>query len=94
MPSTVVTVGSTSGLHARPASQFAQAALVTGATVTIAKAGGKPVNASSILSLLALGAESGEEVTLTVEGDDAEAKLSDLAAMLGSNLDEAQRSPV
>jgi phosphocarrier protein HPr len=65
MPTATVTVGSASGLHARPASLFSQAALASGATVTIAKADGKPVNAASILGLLTLGVGHGEEVTPT-----------------------------
>jgi len=88
MPSAHVTVGSTSGLHARPASLFSQAALATGATVTIAKADAKAVNAASILGLLTLGVGHGEEVTLTTEGDNADAALATLVALLESNLDE------
>lgn len=88
MSTATVTVGSTSGLHARPASLFSQAALATGAAVTIAKAGGKPVNAASILGLLTLGVGRGEEVTLTTEGENADAALATLTALLESNLDE------
>lgn len=88
MATTTVTIGSTSGLHARPASQFSQAALASGASVIITKADGKSANAASILGLLTLGVASGEEITLSVEGDDAEKKLDELAAMLRSNLDE------
>jgi len=88
MPTATVTVGSASGLHARPASLFSQAALASGATVTIAKADGKPVNAASILGLLTLGVGHGEEVTLTTEGDNAEEALASLTALLESNLDE------
>ena len=89
MPSTTAVVGSTSGLHARPASLFAQAAAATGAKVTIEKEGKPAANAASILGLLALGINHGETVTLSVEGDDAEASLVTLSALLTSNLDEA-----
>jgi len=88
MPTANVTVGSTSGLHARPASLFSQAALATGAAVTIAKADGKPVNAASILGLLTLGVGHGETVTLTTDGDNADEALATLTALLESNLDE------
>ena len=88
MPTATVTVGSASGLHARPASLFSQAALASGASVTIAKADGKPVNAASILGLLTLGVGHGEEVTLTTDGDNAEEALASLTALLESNLDE------
>jgi len=88
MSTATVTVGSASGLHARPASLFSQAALATGVSVTIAKIGGKPVNAASILGLLTLGVGHGEEVVLTTEGENADAALATLTALLESNLDE------
>ena len=40
------------GIHARPAAKFAQAATASGCTVTIAKQGGNPVPAGSILSIM------------------------------------------
>ncbi|MCU1406519.1 MAG: phosphotransferase system HPr (HPr) family protein [Glaciihabitans sp.] len=89
MPSTTAIVGSPSGLHARPASLFAQAAAKSGASITIQKEGSAAVNAASILSLLALGVQFGDEVTLTAEGDSADAALAEVAALIASNLDEA-----
>jgi phosphocarrier protein len=82
-----VTIGSKVGLHARPASLFAKAVKDAGVPVKIAKNGQPPVNAASLLSLLTLGAEFGEQVTLSAEGDGCEAALDDLAAMLGRDLD-------
>jgi phosphocarrier protein HPr len=87
MASTTAVVGSQSGLHARPASLFSQAAARSGATVTISKNGSAALNAASILSLLGLGIQFGDEVTLTVEGDNAESVLADLTALLVSDLD-------
>ena len=46
------------------------------------------MNAASLLSLLTLGAEFGDSVTLYAEGEGAEAALDELAAMLGRDLDE------
>jgi phosphocarrier protein len=83
-----VTVGSKVGLHARPASLFAKAVKNTGVPVQIAKGGQPPVNAGSLLSLLTLGAEFGDEVKLYAEGEGADAALDELAAMLGRDLDE------
>ncbi len=82
-----VTIGSKVGLHARPASLFAKAVKNAGVPVKIAKNGQAPVNAASLLSLLTLGAEFGEQVTLSAEGEGAETALDELAAMLGSELD-------
>jgi phosphocarrier protein HPr len=83
-----VTIGSKVGLHARPASLFAKAVKNAGVPVHIAKDGQPPVNAASLLSLLTLGAEFGENVTLYAEGEGAEVALDELSAMLGRDLDE------
>ena len=82
-----VRIGSKVGLHARPASLFAKAVKNAGVPVKIAKNGQAPVNAASLLSLLTLGAEFGEQVTLSAEGEGAETALDELAAMLGRELD-------
>ena len=58
-----VRIGSAHGLHARPAKLFAQAAKDAGIPITIQKAGGAPVNAASILGVIALGIEQGDYVT-------------------------------
>ncbi|MGW4658426.1 HPr family phosphocarrier protein, partial [Streptomyces sp. NPDC004279] len=57
-----VNVGWAEGLHARPASIFVRAATASGIPVTIAKAGSDPVNARSMLAVLGLGAQGGEEI--------------------------------
>jgi phosphocarrier protein HPr len=87
MASRTVTVASRVGLHARPAALFTQAAAATGIGVTIAKSGGDPVNAASILSVLGLGVGSGEQVVLAADGDGADAALDGLVALLSTDLD-------
>lgn len=87
MPTRNVTIASRVGLHARPASLFVQAAAATGLPVTIAKEGGKPVDARSILGIMTLGAKYGDTVTLTAEGEGAEAALEGLAELLNRDLD-------
>jgi phosphocarrier protein HPr len=84
-----VTVGSRVGLHARPASLFVQAAGRQKARVTIGKPDGEPVNARSILSVLALDVHHGDEVVLYAEGDGAAAALDELAAVLETDHDES-----
>ena len=54
MPERKVKVGSSVGLHARPATIFTQAAAKQPVKVTIAKAGGNPVDARSVLFVLGL----------------------------------------
>lgn len=88
MAEKTVTVASSVGLHARPASLFAQAAAKVGVPVQLSSAAGKSVNAASILGVLSLGISHGEEVTLTAEGEGAEAALDTLAALLNTDLDK------
>ena len=70
------------GLHARPAALFVRAAAATGQPVTIAKGSGPAVDARSILGVLALGVEAGDEVTLTCEDEESGDALAQLAALL------------
>ncbi|GAA5148179.1 HPr family phosphocarrier protein [Microbacterium pseudoresistens] len=84
-----VRIGSSHGLHARPAKLFAQAAKESGVPVTIAKGASKPANAASILAVIALGIDHGDEVTLRAEGEGAETVLDDLAAFLSTDHDES-----
>ena len=65
-----IVIANPSGLHARPASMLIELAKQFSSTVEIVK-GEKKANAASIMSVLALGAATGDEVTVTVEGDDA-----------------------
>ncbi|MCR8670143.1 HPr family phosphocarrier protein [Agrococcus sp. HG114] len=78
-----VVVASAHGLHARPAALFAQAAARASAPVTVA-AGDKRVNAASILSVLSLGVDRGE--TVTIASDD-EAALDELEQLLSIDHD-------
>jgi phosphocarrier protein HPr len=89
MPSITRTVriGSSHGLHARPAKLFAQAAKNAGIPITIAKDAGGPVNAASILGVIALGIEHGDYITLTADGDKAEAVIDTLAELLATDHD-------
>jgi phosphocarrier protein HPr len=70
------------GLHARPAALFVQAATKTPLEITVAKPGKDPVNAKSILSVLALDAQQGEEIVIRAEGDGADAVLDELAGLV------------
>jgi phosphocarrier protein HPr len=83
-----VTVGWAEGLHARPASIVVRAVTAAGVPVTIARRDGAPVNAASMLSVLGLGAEAGEEVVLACESEGAGAALDRLAKLVSEGLDE------
>lgn len=88
MSSRIVAVGSRVGLHARPASVLVKAAAAAGVPVTIGRVGEKAVNAASMLSVLALGVKQGEEIEITAGGDNAEAVLDAIAAVIATDHDE------
>jgi phosphocarrier protein HPr len=79
-----VVVAVAEGLHARPAALFARAAAAQPVPVTIARPGGDPVDAASILAVMTLGVDAGEEVVLATadDGDAASRALDALATFL------------
>lgn len=88
MPSQIAVVASKIGLHARPASLLVKVATGAGVPVTIGRVGDKAVNAASMLSVLALGAKSGEELEVTVaDGPDAEQVLTQLVEIVTTDHD-------
>ncbi|MFC8192891.1 HPr family phosphocarrier protein [Cellulomonas sp. NPDC057328] len=87
MAERTVAVASRVGLHARPAMLFTQAVAASGVPVTIAKQGGAPVDASSILFVMSLGVPHGEEVVLHADGEHADRVLDELVALLATDLD-------
>ena len=88
MPERRVTVASSVGLHARPAAIFAQKAAAQPVPVKLAKPGGEPVDARSILLVLSLDVRGGQEVVLSAEGDGADSALDSLTELLSRDLDK------
>ena len=84
MPSKTVAVGSSVGLHARPAQLIAEAADELDAEVLIGLPGDEPVDASSSLLIMTLGAGPGDLVE--VSSDDP-AALDAIAALVEKDLD-------
>ena len=84
MPSKTVIVGSSVGLHARPAAIISEAAVKAGSPVTLAIDGGEPVDAGSALMIMTLGAGQGAEVTVTADDEDT---LNTIAALVQQDLD-------
>lgn len=84
-----LTVSGTSGLHARPAAQFAQAAKRFASKIDVI-AGERRADAKSILSILLLNVRAGAVIDLCAEGDDERQAISALRDMLeaGSTLPE------
>lgn len=87
MASKTVKVGSTVGLHARPATVIADAAGEYDDEVLLTLVGGDDddeTDAASSLMIMAMGAEHGDEVTVTSDNADA---VEQIAALIESNLD-------
>ena len=84
------TIASRVGLHARPASIFAEAAAAQPVEVTIGMDGEpaeEAMDAASMLALMSLGASNGDVVVLRAEGDGAETALDELVKVLETDLD-------
>lgn len=87
MASKTVKVGSSVGLHARPASIIADAAAEFDEDIFLALVSEEDddeTDAASSLMIMALGAEQGDEVTVTSENAEAVEKI---AALIEQDLD-------
>ncbi|HWM05715.1 MAG TPA: HPr family phosphocarrier protein [Actinophytocola sp.] len=87
MPTREVVVGSRIGLHGRPAAIVVRTAAAQPVKVRISTGERPPVDASSIIAVLALGARGGDTVTIEADGDGAEAVLDAMAEVLAKDLD-------
>ena len=74
------------GLHARPASALVEQMKSFDAKVSV-EVGAKSANAASIMSVLALGATTGNTARVTAEGADAQAALDAVELILTSEDD-------
>jgi phosphocarrier protein len=84
-----VTIVNRRGLHARASAKFvgAVAALPDGVSVTVTKAPNSAAG-GSILGLMMLGAAKGDVVEVSVAGENAEAVLADLIALVADGFGE------
>ncbi len=76
------------GLHARPASMFAQTANRFASGIQITR-GNLTGDGKSILGLMTLGAPMGSELDLTIEGDDAAEMLAAINELVNGNFGES-----
>lgn len=82
-----VVITNTSGLHARPATFFIQKANSYKSSIWVEKDGRK-VNAKSLLGVLSLGIAKGMTIKLMADGQDEEAAVSGLEALINSGFSE------
>lgn len=82
-----VPIVNTLGLHARPAAEFVKIAGRFKASVRVRK-DELEVNGKSIMGMMMLAAECGSRLTIRVEGEDAEAVIEALAALIAAGFGE------
>jgi phosphocarrier protein HPr len=82
-----VTITNRLGLHARAAARFVHTANRFRSRVTVSR-NGKTMDGKSILGILLLAASQGAEMEVSAEGEDAEAAVEALAALVESGFGE------
>ncbi len=75
------------GLHARPAAEFVKVANRFKASITVRK-DELEVNGKSIMGMMMLAAECGSALLLRADGDDAEAAIEALLALVAAGFGE------
>ncbi len=75
------------GLHARAAAQLVQLANRHRSEIHVEK-DGMQVNGKSIMGVLTLAAAKGSEITVSCEGEDAEAAMTALAKLIEAGFGE------
>ena len=73
------------GIHARPASELVKEPKGVTSVVKLTKEG-KTVEAKKLMAVMSLGIKCGQEVTVTVEGEDEDAVAEKLENFFKTNL--------
>lgn len=76
------------GLHARAAARFVQTANRFRSKVTLSR-DGRTMDGKSILGILLLAAAKGTQLVVAAEGEDEQAAVEALAALIGGGFGEA-----
>jgi phosphocarrier protein len=84
----IATIVNEAGIHARPAAEIVKTAARFRSEITIVK-DGLDVNAKSIMGVMMLAAECGSTVVLRATGDDAQAAIDAIAAVIASGFGES-----
>ncbi len=80
-----VTINLSTGLEARPVAQLVQVASQYESEIYV-EIGRKKVNAKSIMGMMTLGLDAGEEVTLSASGTDEEAAMVSIVRYLSNGI--------
>lgn len=86
MSEVTLTVSNDTGLHSRPADLFVRTAKLYESAITVHK-GEKSADAKNIIKVILLNVSKGQEIRIAAEGEDADAALKDLQALIESNFE-------
>lgn len=78
-----ITIQIPEGLEARPVALLVQVASQYGSEIYV-ESDNKKVNAKSIMGMMTLGLDAGEEITLSANGEDEEAAMSSIEQYLSN----------
>ena len=70
------------GLHARPAAQFVKLANTFRTTTVNLRLNGRQANGKSIMSVMSLGVNTGAQLEVETQGEDADRALEELSRFL------------
>lgn len=87
MPTATVTIVNKLGLHARAAAKFVNLAKTFSSTVSLTKEGNE-VDGKSIMNVMLLAAPLGSDLTLSVEGEDAQGAFESLLELVNDGFGE------
>jgi len=82
-----VLIANRRGLHARASAKFVTLATQQPIAVQVAK-GGSTVTGTSIMGLMMLGAAKGDTITISAQGDEAEAVVTTMCALVEAKFGE------
>ena len=89
MIKSVITISNKLGLHARASAKLSKLANGFRSEVHMSR-NGRRINAKSIMGVMMLAAGQGSEIELEVEGDDEEAALRALRALIEDKFGEGE----
>lgn len=84
MSSKTITIKLSSGLEARPIAMLVQIASQFESSIYV-EGQSRKVNAKSIMGMMTMGLNAGEQITVIADGVDEEAAISQLEAFLSGN---------
>ena len=76
------------GMHARPATMFAEVAGQFDSEITVAHSDHDPVDGKSIMQLMMLAATQGTPLIIVASGDDADTAVKELESLVNNGFNE------